>query len=116
MLAKSEDFPSKFDLRTVDGRSYVTPVRLQNPFGVCWGFSAITAVETNILGSVLADDPEAYKTLNLSEKQLAYFSHMAIEDESSSQYGEGMHVRDEFAADGVSAEDIYEASPGCVGR
>jgi len=29
------DLPASFDLRDVDGRCYVTPVKLQNPFGAC---------------------------------------------------------------------------------
>lgn len=84
-----ESLPASFDLRDVDGHCYVTPVKLQNPFGTCWGFSAIAAAETSILGSHLADDPNAYKTLDLSEKQLAYFSHTYIDDPANPQYGEG---------------------------
>lgn len=30
-----ESLPASFDLRDVDGRCYVTPVKLQNPFGTC---------------------------------------------------------------------------------
>ena len=30
-----EDLPASFDLRNVDGHCYVTPVKLQNPFGTC---------------------------------------------------------------------------------
>ena len=83
------DLPASFDLRDVDGHCYVTPVKLQNPFGICWGFAAISAAETSVLGSHLADDPKAYETLDVSEKQLAYFSHTFIDDPSSTQNGEG---------------------------
>ena len=107
MLDKAAGFPSKFDLRDVDGQCYVTPVRAQYPFGNCWGFAAVASAETSILSSVLADDPQAYKTLNLSEKHLTYFSHMYIDDPSSLQNGEGMHVRDEAAEDGLASDDIY---------
>jgi len=74
LIAQSDSFPSSFDLRDVDGHSYVTPVKLQNPFGTCWGFAAIAAAETSILGSHFEDDPTAYQTLDLSEKQLCYFA------------------------------------------
>ena len=80
-----QELPASFDLRNVDtdgdgvgDRCYVTPVRFQNPFATCWVFAAIGAAETSLLGSVYADDPEAWKTLDLSEKQLAYFSHVLL--------------------------------------
>ena len=109
LLHKSENYPSSFDLRNVDtdgdgegDRCYVTPVKMQNPYGTCWGFAAITAAETSILGSLLSDDPEAYKTIDLSEKQLTYFSHMYLDDPADPQNGEGTH---HFEIS--SASDIY---------
>ena len=95
-----------FDLRDVDGVNYVTPVRAQYPFGVCWGFSAVAGSETSILssGAGTITDPAQ---LNLSEKHLAYFSHWYIDDKSNPQNGEGMHVYDSLAADGISSSDVY---------
>ena len=95
------EIPASFDLRSVDtdgdgvgDRCYVTPVRFQNPFSTCWVFAAIAAAETSLLGSVYADDPEAWKTLDLSEKQLGYFSHVLLNDPSSPQNGEGTTATD----------------------
>ena len=103
------ELPASFDLRSVDtdgdgigDRCYVTPVRAQYPFGTCWGFASTAAAEISILGSVLKDDPDAWKTLNLSEKQIAFFSHYYLDDPTSSQNGEGVYsIKDE------GADDIY---------
>lgn len=113
-LEKSGDLPASFDLRSVDtdgdgigDRCYVTPVRSQYPFGTCWGFSAIAAAETNILSTVLAYDPDAWKTLNLSEKQLAFFANVWLNDPDSSQYGEGIYSVNGEDYTQLAAEDIY---------
>lgn len=39
----------KFDLRDVNGNSYVTPGRSQGNFGNCWAFARIATLESNIL-------------------------------------------------------------------
>ena len=117
------DLPSSFDLRNVDtdndgvgDHCYVTPVKFQNPFGTCWGFAATAAAETSILGSHFADNPDAYKTLDLSEKQLAYFANSHIDDPDDPQNGEGIYSKKyDFTEDGTSlvptepltAQDMY---------
>ena len=84
-------YPARFDLRE---EGYVTPIKFQNPFGSCWGFSAIAAAETSILSSgITSEDAD---TLNLSEKHLIYFLNQTVEIEDQdendphSQNGEGM--------------------------
>ena len=88
-LRETADYPESFDLR--DERC-VTPVKLQNPFGSCWGFAAIGAAETSIIGSGLADQ-EGYdaSTLDLSEKHLSYFASSYLDMPGFSQDGEGTH-------------------------
>ena len=77
---EAKSFPASFDLLHCDTdgdgvfENYVTPVKLQNPFGTCWGFGAIAAAEISLLGSGLAQadgygpvaDPEnGVKELNI---------------------------------------------------
>lgn len=83
----SDEFPETFDLRD---KGVVTPVKLQNPFGTCWGFSAIAASETSILSAAGKTYEET--GLDLSEHHLAYFTRTAIEDEEDPQYGEGVFM------------------------
>ena len=106
-LADEADYPKQFDLTgnkfldDDDPTDYVTPVKFQNPWGNCWVFAAIAAAETSILGddelrgNYVADvrnesDPSKVQ-MDLSEKQLTYFSMTAIKDKSSPQYDEGNH-------------------------
>ena len=86
---KTADFPEKFDLRE---RGVVTPVKLQNPFGTCWGFAAIAAAET----SILSKTGQTYEEtgLDLSEHHLTYFARTAMND-GGSQDGEGIYMYDE---------------------
>ena len=87
----------KFDLRNVNGKSYTTPVRSQAPFGTCWSFATIAAIESSILGAGLngADGKTADpKTLNLSEKQIAWFSARPINIPGHPQYGEGQYIEE----------------------
>jgi C1A family cysteine protease len=47
MTAMAESLPSSFDLRDVDGRSYIGPVRNQGNCGSCYSFGAVVAAETS---------------------------------------------------------------------
>lgn len=108
VLKKEEGLPDAFDQRNVGGKSYVTPVKLQNPFGSCWGFAAIGAAETSILGAGLKGkdeegneityvdrsrkgDDKYTKAMDLSEKHLAYFAAMPLDMPGFAQDGEGTH-------------------------
>ncbi len=62
----TSDLPATYDLRD---QGIVTPVKFQNPWGTCWGFSIIAASETSILAE--AGTTYAETLLDLSELQLA---------------------------------------------
>ena len=97
VAAAADTYPDAFDLRDVDGVSYVTPVKLQHPYGDCWGFAAIAAAETSILGDdALRGDYTADARrepgkiqMDLSEKHLSYFAGVPINDPDNTQNGEG---------------------------
>lgn len=61
------NFPSSYDLR--DG-GLVTPIRNQGETGACWAFGALASLESNILRKGLSS-----VNLDLSERQLAYFTY-----------------------------------------
>ncbi len=67
---KNENFPERYS--SVD-EGYVTPVRNQGSFGVCWAFGTIGAMESSLLKHAQVA-PADRLTLDLSERHLAYFS------------------------------------------
>ena len=88
------ELPVRYDLRD-DG--YVTPVKLQNPFGSCWAFGAIAAAESSILsgsGKTYAETIDRNGNgFDLSEKHLAWFAQKPISKyDDPTQVGEGIHL------------------------
>lgn len=66
-LLRSSVIPAKYDLRNVDGKSYVTSLKNQNPYGTCWAYASIGAMESNYL-------KQGGSALDLSEQHLAWFA------------------------------------------
>lgn len=97
----TSELPSSIDLRNYNGKNYVTPVKLQTPFGTCWAFGAAAAAESSYL---FANDlgvaaGEQNNNANFSEKYISwYVYHPITADEvskgrvRSSQVGEGLDV------------------------
>ena len=87
----SKVLPTQYDLRD---KGVVTPVKFQNPWGTCWGFSAIAASETSMLSEM--GQTYAETSMDYSERQLAYFAakHLPLGEEGDSynnQAGEGVY-------------------------
>ena len=122
-LQAQQDMPAHYDMRhvMVDGveKCFVTPVRVQNPYGSCWGFGAIAAAESSILSSGLASDPA---TLDLSEKQVVWFTATTLDDPSNRQNGEGTLFVDDatpqerYNAGGITffATNLFASGTGPV--
>ena len=41
--------PTSYDLRSVNGKNFVTPVRAQGNLGICWAFAAAGSMESHLL-------------------------------------------------------------------
>ncbi len=99
--------PDEYDLRDVDGKSYVTPVKSQNPWSTCWAFATDAALESSMLMQGVAADE-----VDLSERFLSYFHRVPASGQTlglfgaSSQVGEGTFSvdADVFDAGGNVAE------------
>lgn len=118
-LGAKNTIPDAYDLRNIDvdkddkPDSIVTPVKFQNPFGTCWGFAAIAAAETSILGNPdlrghysisQKQGADGNEVLDLSEKHLVNYAVLPISDKDDPQYGEGRH----FADENLSLQDKFD--------
>ncbi len=65
---KTDVLPSTFDLRNVNGKSYVPSIKDQNPYGTCWAHAALGSMESNYM-------MQGKGELDLSEQHLAWFTY-----------------------------------------
>lgn len=101
------DYPESFDLRD---EGAVTSVKMQNPWGTCWAFSALASLESSVLkdgGSFEGDEPD------YSERQLAWVGRTVVGDETDpSQAGEGSYSVRTDAGAGLSDSALVFNSGG----
>lgn len=67
--ARASDLPASFDLRDIDGRSYIGAVRDQASCGSCYSFGALAAAESTWNR---ANDLYDSRTINLSESFIVW--------------------------------------------
>lgn len=77
--ANRSTLPTSYDSRS---KRYITSVRDQNPYGSCWTFSAMAAMEASLLraGGTVDGVRARYYNLDLSELQLAYYFYNSRTD------------------------------------
>lgn len=80
-------YPSRYDSRDY---GYVSPVKNQNPTGLCWGFSMAALLETSLLS-------QGYGTYDLSEEHLAYFFSNRQNDPLGNTAGDyNKHIKTDY--------------------
>ena len=101
IIALAEELPDKIDLRNYNGKNYVTPVKLQNPFGTCWSFAITAAAEISYLYENDLGVPagEVNNNVDFSEKGLAWYYYNGLTKDDvltgvvpASQVGEGYDI------------------------
>ena len=68
-LKSSPTLPSKYDLRNVDGKTFVTPNKLQDASN-CWAYAAASVLETHDL--IVKNKSYDSSAITISAKQLDY--------------------------------------------
>ncbi|MGN1323152.1 MAG: C1 family peptidase [Bacilli bacterium] len=64
---------TKFDLRNVNGKNYITPVKNQYQTGLCWAFATASSIESNYLIN-------SQKEINVSELHIGYSTSYQLKD------------------------------------
>ena len=76
-MVEDTSLPASYDLRNVNGVSYVTSVKDQKSTGTCWAHAVCAAAESNALKTGLADElKEKYNLtgeLDFSESHLVWY-------------------------------------------
>lgn len=70
-LFSMEELPAAYDARE---HGAVTPVRDQNPWGTCWSFATIGALESSLLSQGI------YETVDLSEYHFLNYNYQSVID------------------------------------
>lgn len=109
----SNNLPSSYDLRNVDGNNYTTPVRNQGNLGICWTFASAGALESHLLKTT--NTSYTKESQLISERQIDYLtSKDGIKDYKSEYmsfvnrtlgYGGNFYISTIAMANGVSSFD-----------
>ncbi|MBI9100611.1 MAG: C39 family peptidase [Spirochaetaceae bacterium] len=109
----STDHPTRFDWRNVEGKNYVSHVKLQGLCNSCAAFGVAAAVETSARFEEKIAVTEDNKTslLDLSEQQMFYTNDM-YPDECNCEIGWFVDNALDFSRDtGLVPEKLYPYNP-----
>ena len=70
LATSTVNYPSSYDLRSVDGKNFVTPNKNQGSEGLCWAYATASLLETHDL--ISKNKSYDSSAIRLSEKQLDY--------------------------------------------
>lgn len=80
-----DNLPSRYNLSSVGGKNYVTPVRDQGSLGICWTFASAGAVESHLLKKADTSYDDTNSTL-ISERQIDYATASNSLNDYTSEY------------------------------
>lgn len=82
----ADEIPDSYDLRNVNGKNYITPVRDQGRLGLCWSFATMGSFESYLLKT--SNTPyNAVTTKKFNERQLDYATaNFGINDYTNNKY------------------------------
>ena len=83
--SSNNQLPSKYDLRDVNGKSYITPMKNQGHLGLCWAFATIEQAESYLM--VKNNQPYNENSEIFSVRQLDYATSTDGIKEYDNEYG-----------------------------
>lgn len=99
--------PASYDLRNVDGKNFITPIKNQKSCGSCVAFGSIATVE----GTIRVKHKDPNLLVDLSEAHL-FYCHAATQGQNCSNGWWVDPALEAFKNIGVVDEDCYPYTPG----